>query len=199
MPPAPEFILRDLDTIKVLVDPVRTRIIQLLSYEPRSVQHLAAEMNVPFTRLYYHINLLEKHGLVRLVKTRALAGAAEEKYYEAAARCFVVDRAPLTFGDGDNFYTVMQLMLDETRADIERSIAAGQIDLIQSPPHPDALMMRRGHYRLNRDQAQALHQTLLKLLDETARGESSDPDDAIYSMTLFLHRSNLDAISDEDA
>lgn len=48
----------------------RLRILGLLRREPRTLKQLVAELDLPTTRLYYHVNLLESHGLIRAVETR---------------------------------------------------------------------------------------------------------------------------------
>jgi DNA-binding transcriptional ArsR family regulator len=76
-PPQPddEQIIYDLEALKVYFDPQRARIMQALAGAPRTVHEVADILDVPFTRLYYQFNLLEKHGFIRVVQTRSLAGA----------------------------------------------------------------------------------------------------------------------------
>ena len=41
---------------------------------------LAAELGIPRTRLHYHVNVLEKHGIIRVASTRVVNGATERRY-----------------------------------------------------------------------------------------------------------------------
>jgi DNA-binding transcriptional ArsR family regulator len=52
----------------------------MLLFEPRTVKELAAELGVPVTRLYYHVRILEKHGLVHVVERRMVSGIEERRY-----------------------------------------------------------------------------------------------------------------------
>ena len=68
----------------MLDSPVRLRILRHLD-QPRTVKQLAEWMEVPPTRLYYHVNLLREAGVIRVVDTRKV-GALVEKVYRATAR-----------------------------------------------------------------------------------------------------------------
>ena len=70
--PLAEMKISDLETIRIMSDPLRLRVIQAMSAdvdESWTVKRLAAALGLPATKLYYHINLLEKHGLVRVTGT----------------------------------------------------------------------------------------------------------------------------------
>jgi DNA-binding transcriptional ArsR family regulator len=189
--PAPEILISDLNTLKVYFDPMRIRIIHALAGQPRSVTEIAEMLGVPFTRLYYHIHLLESHGLIRLVEARSLSGAAEEKYYRVAARMFVIDRALLTPGTpnrADMLDLILDSALGQTIEDIRRSAARNVIDLEAMSPAPDALLCRRSIFRLTREQAQRLHQALLDLMTQVQEGPYDDAARA-YGFAVALYPS----------
>jgi DNA-binding transcriptional ArsR family regulator len=81
--------LTDLDQMKVLADPLRIRILELLC-EERTTKQVAGILGQPPTRLYHHVAALERVGLIRLARTRARRGALE-KYYLAVAKTFSAD------------------------------------------------------------------------------------------------------------
>ena len=35
--------------------------------QPTTVKAIAADLNMPPSKLYYHVNMMEKHGLIRVV------------------------------------------------------------------------------------------------------------------------------------
>ena len=80
-------VVRDLATLKALADPLRHRILNLLD-APRTVKDIAKATGKPADRLYYHLALLEKHGLVRAVET-----PGEERRYAVTAESIEVDPA----------------------------------------------------------------------------------------------------------
>ncbi len=189
--PEREMIIRDIESLKVYFDPVRLRIIQELADRARSIREIAEAIGVPFTRLYYHINLLEKHGIIRLVGVERGAGVIEEKYYRVTARFFVVDRALMTPGTpaGDaGLETVLTMTLDETRASVEAAFDAGLIDIQQRTPHPDALLIARGVFSLTPELVMEFQKRLKEMLIEfTSRQLSSLEGTKLYNMAIVLH------------
>src|SRR5919199_1430804 len=83
------FFITDVETLKVVADPLRLRILDVLRRGPSTVKHLATELDVPLKKLYYHVNLLETHSLIRVVGTRVISGIIEKQYQVAAHRLSV--------------------------------------------------------------------------------------------------------------
>src|SRR5438094_555513 len=83
------FVARDVETLKVLADPLRMLVLMEASEKERTVKELAAILDVPQTRLYYHVRMLEKHGLLRVAGRRMVSGI-EERRYAATARSWTV-------------------------------------------------------------------------------------------------------------
>ena len=80
--------ISDLEQVKALAHPLRIRIIETLaSSEPMTTKQVAELLGEKPTRLYHHVDLLEKAGLIQLTHTRKNRGTTE-KYYEAIARQF---------------------------------------------------------------------------------------------------------------
>lgn len=76
----------DIEVFEVLNNPLRVRILRELM-EPASVREVAEALDVPPTRLYYHVNLLEDAGIISVVDTRKV-GAMIQKVYQTRARGF---------------------------------------------------------------------------------------------------------------
>src|SRR5687768_2372635 len=82
-------VLEDLSALKAISEPTRLRILMLLSEgPPRAVKELSAELGVAPTRLYYHIRILERAGMIRVASRRLVSGI-EEKSYQATASNWV--------------------------------------------------------------------------------------------------------------
>ena len=73
-------VIEDLATLRLLSDPLRLRLIEELGVQPTTVKALARAMGMKPNRLYYHVNLLEQHGLVRVTQTRIVSGIVERTY-----------------------------------------------------------------------------------------------------------------------
>src|SRR5512145_3269846 len=93
--PITEYTVNDLETLKVLADPLRIHIIELVTHEPRTVKQVAADLTLPPTKLYYHFKLLEERGLIQVVDTRIVSGIVE-KQYQATALSYHVNKTLLS-------------------------------------------------------------------------------------------------------
>ena len=82
--------ITDLRQVKVLADPLRLRILELLCQDARTTKQVAQILGEKPTKLYHHVEALEKVGLIELRRTRQNRGTLE-KYYLAIARGFLAD------------------------------------------------------------------------------------------------------------
>ena len=85
--PAASRELADLAQIKALTHPLRLRIVELLCEGERTTKQVADALGEKPTKLYHHVDVLEKAGLIRMTRTRQNRGTVE-RYYEAVARSF---------------------------------------------------------------------------------------------------------------
>ena len=65
---------------------------------PGRSRELARTLGEPPTKLYYHVNMLEEHGLLIVTGSQLVSGILEKRYQLVAAS-IGVDRALLTAGD----------------------------------------------------------------------------------------------------
>ena len=89
------FVLSDLKQVKALADPLRQSVLGAFGGEPKTTKQIAEGLGEKPTRLYHHVETLERVGLLKLVKKRQNRGTVE-KYYQAVAGKFTVD--PKLFG-----------------------------------------------------------------------------------------------------
>ena len=83
------FTMDKLEQVRVLAHPLRLRLLEAFATAPRTTRQVADLLGVHPTRLYHHVNALEKVGLVRLRETRPVRGTVE-KYFEAVGRRLAV-------------------------------------------------------------------------------------------------------------
>ena len=86
------FLIQDRETLKVMADPLRSQILEILLDSPHTIRQTAAKLGLSASKLYYHFNLLEKHGLIEVVETRRIANLVE-KHYQAVATALSWRRA----------------------------------------------------------------------------------------------------------
>ena len=92
--PAPDYdaddllVVREPEQLRALGDDLRTRIVVLLREHAHSVTELADELGHAKGTIAHHVKVLEKAGLIRVVRTRKVR-AMTEKFYGRTARLFL--------------------------------------------------------------------------------------------------------------
>ncbi len=194
--PAPSIEINDLEALKIMSDSLRVRLVDLLRQAPATVKQVAAALELAPRSLYYHINLLERHGLIRVVATRLVSGI-QEKTYRATAYLFVYqDLAPATgSSEADQPQeVVISSFFGATLEELRESIRAGRIDPGHDAPAAQALCTTWSLLRLTPDQAASLTARLAALLDEYPRYQgTAEPDGSqVYRMLFTLFPTHHD-------
>lgn len=190
MEPEAEFVINTLDALKVIADERRLEILQLLGDAPKTAKQIAKALGLPQTKLYYHLNLLEEHGLIHVVGTRIVSGIIEKRY-RARAYLFRIDRSLLAVGSSEGAEAadlLMEALLDATKREAHASIRAGMIDLTPEAPQHRRLMLERRMLFLSPERAAELYERLHALMNEYTEGQSvSDGVETLgYSGLLML-------------
>ena len=92
--PSPDYeaddvlVVRGPEQLKALGDELRSKIVILLRDRASSTTELAATLGLPKGTVGHHVKVLEKAGLVRVVRTRQVR-AMTEKLYGRTARLFL--------------------------------------------------------------------------------------------------------------
>jgi DNA-binding transcriptional ArsR family regulator len=199
MKPIREFVVNDLDTLKVLADPLRLQIIELMTPASCTVKQIATDLKLPSTKLYYHIKLLEEHGLIQVVDTRIVSGILE-KHYRAAALNYRVNKtlfSPNLPSGKEGLDVMLTGLFDDTRDDVHKSIDAGIIDLAaqEEPGHSlnHSLLLARNTLHLTPERAEELYHRMSDLIGEYVRdhvnGSMDDPDEHTYGLLVTLYPS----------
>jgi DNA-binding transcriptional ArsR family regulator len=193
--PADKLAITSLETVKVLSDPLRLQILEQMLAQPVTVKQLAAELKLPQTKLYYHMNMLEEHGLVRVVSTRVVSGIIEKMYW-VTAYSIELDKtlfaAPGGKGISDEVNSLLQTMFDGVRIDLNRSVAAGLVDITKvsadedSEPKHAILVRSRAH--VPEDKVEELYKKMRALVEEFGSYESYDTDnhDPVHGLMVVM-------------
>ena len=173
---------------------MRGQIIEVLLDTPHTIKQTAAKLGLAPSKLYYHFNLLEKHGLIRVVETRKVANL-EEKHYQAAAARFEVAPGLLATHTAEgkaNANEVLLGILDTTRQDMARSLQARYFQLEQgASEHPLRVLLTRLVSRLDEAQVADFQARLCALLKdfESADCPPETPEARPYAFTAALYPS----------
>ncbi len=185
------FVITDLETLRVYADPVRVQIIEMLTHHPQTVREMAEKLGLLPSKLYYHINLLEKHALIQVVETRQVANLIEKQYAAAAAR-IEVDPHLMVNGPAEEntgLLSVVQSTIDLTREDLLRSLQARHYNLQQGEkPKLRELLLNRTQAYLTDERAAEFYQrlyTLIQDLEEADLGAAASQREDVQFYTLM--------------
>ncbi len=169
--PAELFMIKDLETARAIADPLRLQILEVLMPSPLTVKGMAEKLGLSASKLYYHVNTLEKHGLVQVVATQVIGNLIEKQYWVTAYN-YSVEQEIYNFNvqeqDGQaNIIANVLTTLDTVREDFARSIEARAYNLEHgAAPHPRKVITTREVCRIPEGAMAAFQARLHALVDE---------------------------------
>lgn len=192
----PSYTVASLETLRVLSDPLRLELVEEITRanargETRTVKQLAEAAGTRLHKLYYHIRLLEEHGLIRVAETQMVSGIVE-KHYAVAAWQIEIEEGLLDRSPPDRkqeppaAISLFDTIVRRTRAQLAALLAA----VGTGSEHPARLSGRRGHMthdevHLTPAQAEAFHARLLALTEEFSARKGRDPVEGRSTYTLL--------------
>lgn len=187
-----EFVIRDLETLKVIADPLRLQILEIVFDHPHTVKQIASQLDLPPSKLYYHMNLLEKRQLIAVASTRMVSGI-QERSYQAAARNFRVMKGLLTpqrsqSEKDEGVALFVDAILDDAKQDIKHHVKRGLINT-DADDHALSLRLARATTRLTEAQALEFHQRLRELIAEfqDRKADGANADEQGYAMVIAMY------------
>jgi DNA-binding transcriptional ArsR family regulator len=174
--PIEAITIHDLDTLKIVADPLRNQILETLVLEPLTVRQVAHKLGLSPKKLYYHVRLLEGRGLIQVVETRTVSNIIE-KVYRATATSLVVAPSLGCFSTGEGVVdtrAVNTAVLDLTREDLVRSLEARADQLGEAARKPPrGMILFRELRRLDEASAHVFHARLNALLRDFETAEAA--------------------------
>ena len=107
--------------LRALAHPLRLRLLELFAESPRTTKQVADLLGQPPTRLYHHVNALERAGLLQLRETRPNRGVVE-KWFGAGPR--YAAGAPANPADA-SVRNVAATVLDQSRHEVVSALQQG--------------------------------------------------------------------------
>ena len=191
----PVFMIEDLETLKVVTDPLRLQILELLDPEPQTVNQIAQKLGLSSSRMYYHFNLLETSGLIRVVETR-IRNNIIEKIYWVTAEDIDIEKDLLNFSSKsgqENISKMIASSLDATRADIMRSLQVRKFELGQgAESHPRDMVIRIIKKRVRDETYQRFvgeFNALMKTFNDLPDGDIDEDEVNVFTIACYLYPS----------
>ncbi len=169
-----EFIIENVDALKMIADPLRLQIMRNLD-KPRTVKDLAERLDIPATKLYYHVNQLEKHNIIRVVDTHIVSGIIE-KHYQVTAKTYHVSRTLLkgTKDSQEQMEVVLSAIFDTAKTEMRQSIQAGLLTVDEAVEAKRDGLIWHGSMNLSPEKFAELNgrlQSVLEEFDQAARAK----------------------------
>lgn len=100
----PVYVIRDLEQLKTVSDSLRSKVLVYLIEKAYTGQQLAKLLGMARAKVHYHLNELEKHGFIIVIRTELKNGIVQ-KFYRAVARGFVPSDELLPYvSDVENYF-----------------------------------------------------------------------------------------------
>jgi DNA-binding transcriptional ArsR family regulator len=109
--------------LRALAHPLRLRLVEEFAGQARTTMQVAEAMGEPPTRLYHHVNALERAGILRLARTRQVRGTTEKYYEVARKRLGTVAGTKVTGRMRGPLQHLANVMFEEARSDLLAAIA----------------------------------------------------------------------------
>lgn len=174
---AEEFLIEDLDTLKVLADSRRLSILKAIGSKPITVKQIAKRVGIPPTKLYYHMNMMEKHNIIQVAETRVVSGIIE-KLYTITAKTYRPGPDLLTTGDtqanSQNLESMVFSVMDNVRDELLRSFRAGLIQLSKEVPAHGRLDIASMVLSFTDEEVEEFDKRLYELVKELADGQREE-------------------------
>jgi DNA-binding Lrp family transcriptional regulator len=187
--PAPVLMVKDLETLKILADPLRNQIMEVLAPEELTVNQIAEKLGLAPSKLYYHINLLEKHGLIQEVDSIIKANIIEKVYWITAYEC-KMDENLCNFSTPvgqESIMTTMVSPIDTTREDIMRSLEARATALeLGAEQHPRNYLIHREVRSISDKVADEFVKRLKAVLDDFEKIEGDETGEGVHRRALTV-------------
>jgi predicted ArsR family transcriptional regulator len=161
------------DQLRALADDLRATLIALLRERARSTQGLAEELGLPKGTVGHHLKVLERAGLIRVVRTRKVR-AVTEKFYGRVAWLFVLrsSEAPES--------------AKPLAAALRR--AADELEVLESDPSTAVSGVVRA--RLRPEDARRLERRLVRLVNDFLEADAAGEREFVFPHALFPRRTD---------
>jgi len=169
--------------LRALAHPLRLRLLEAFAGEARTTMQVAAELGEPPTRLYHHVNALERAGILTLARTRQVRGTTE-KYFELARKRFgVVQGSKLAGALRAPLRGLAMMVFDEAKADLGAALARAGAFKAGSAPIAFRMLLTLSPEKIQRARRQLM--AALREIQKSCKGDEAPAPDALrWALTV---------------
>ncbi|HDR7659088.1 MULTISPECIES: ArsR/SmtB family transcription factor [Bacillus cereus group] len=112
------YMIDNLEQLKSISDPLRVKIIHLIGIKPLTSQMLSDELEIPRSKIHYHLKELEKNGLIEVVRTEQVRNFIQ-MFYQPIAQSIIAspDLLLKQSESNDNFIKAFNVQFSEDLAE----------------------------------------------------------------------------------
>ena len=147
-------VVSEREQLRALGDELRARIVALLRVRARSTEELAEELGLPKGTVGHHLKVLERAGLIRVVRTRQVR-AVTERFYGRTARVFLFE-----LEDDADSRALGAVALRQAASEVERAPTRADWGLVRA--------------RLSRADANRFERRVKRLQDDFLAADSGE-------------------------
>lgn len=180
---APEIVeerrVTDLDTLRMLTDPLRLAILAAFPSgphaRPMTVKEIAEKIDEGQTKLYRHIKQLEDGGLIHVAETRVVSGIIEKRYQPSQKQLIVESDVLRLSQTADEFGDALLAVLEATRNTLSADLRAGRV-LLEPPAEGPDVSLKIANFTTNMtpERYARVRAQLTKFVEEIGPGDD-DP------------------------
>ncbi|MGG1663581.1 ArsR/SmtB family transcription factor [Brevibacillus sp. NRS-1366] len=181
------FIIESYDQLKVISDPLRTKMLMHLVEKPYTGQQLSQLFELSRAKILYHLRELEKHGIIQLVRKEEKGGNIL-KYYQAVARGFIPADHLLTYTESQE--ATRQSYIEVLQRARTRVLTASEEAFALKTSHPEEWprISLQSEIKVSEEAFVSFlqkYRALLTELQQTASSDSSAKQDYYLMITGF--------------
>lgn len=161
-------IVQDVETLKALADPARLNILEIMMIDQArtwTAKELAAAIQMPIKKIYYHLGLLEQRDLLHVRDTAVINGIIE-KHYAASQESIRFQRGADHPDPDDDMGTLVTTMFDGARANVLSGLRSGNAVMHREAPDDKRVVVSYSASAMPPERAGQFRNALLKVIEE---------------------------------
>jgi hypothetical protein len=193
-------LVKDVETLKALADPARLAILELMMSDYArawTAKELAAAIEMPPKKIYYHLGLLEQRGLLEVRATQVVNGIIE-KHYGAGQHSITFQRgnqpaggtAPSdapddAAGSPEEMGEVVTALFDEVHGHILAGLRSGAAVMDREAPDAERIVVSYTTAGMPPEQAGKFREALLAVVAKFRA--ASVPGAPAFELLVAIH------------
>ncbi len=189
--------MTDLEQLRVVADPLRLRILGVFARGPHTTKQVADLLGEKHTKLYHHVQALERVKLIRLTETRPKRGTTE-KYYQATAARFNASPSLLFAqppGKRSDLENMLNALLDTARGDLSSLAVRARTPADFERERKDGLLAARLLMRGSVSKVRGVRRQIVRVLKQlgkrgdkgrSVKGTAKKDARRMYAITILI-------------